>query len=166
MFEFYQAHGFFLQITSSKKRKQTEALLDRPQRQYVCAKIDRIIHANDEALQKLLKTEMAFLPDFITLQKIQTEISLDFRRNCVIWLEDVCLERKTEVVVFPLAVNFMDRFLSQQFVPKQKLQALASACLLISGKVKAPIPLSVKDITFYSDGAVTEEELIVSFHDL
>jgi hypothetical protein len=75
-------------------------------------------------------------------------------------LEEVCIEAKCEVIVFPLAISLMDRFLSKKFVPKMHLQALASACLLISGKVKAPIPLTAKTIAYYTDGAVTIDQLL------
>ena len=134
--------------------------MNTPRRSFVSAKVDKLIHGTEDNLKKLLESERDFLPNLESLRKIQTEISPEFRKSAVIWLEEVCLETGTDAVVFPLAISYMDRFLSCQFVPKSNLQHLASACLLIAGKVKAPSPLKIDTIAKYTDGAVLESELV------
>jgi cyclin D2 len=64
-------------------------------------------------------------------------------------------------VVFPLAVAFIDRVLATKFVPRRNRQALASACLLLATKMKAPVPITAEKIVFYTDGGVRLEELLV-----
>ncbi|KAE9549395.1 hypothetical protein FO519_007393 [Halicephalobus sp. NKZ332] len=147
-------------ICSSRKRRFVEARLNVPRRNFVSAKVDRLIHGAEENLKKLLENEFDFLPNLDSMKKIQTEISLEFRKSAVIWLEEVCIETGIDVVVFPLAISYMDRFLSLQFVPKNNLQHLASACLLVAGKVKAPAPLKIDAISRYTDGAVSEVDLV------
>ena len=150
------------QFHFARKRRSVQVKLDYPQRPSVAAKVDRVIHLEEKPLKNLLENQLDFLPSLKSIKKHQKEISTEFRKNAVIWLEEVCLESKCEVAIFPLAISLMDRFLSKQFVPKQHLQALASACLLLAGKVKAPIPLTAKTIAYYTDGAVNVEQLLVS----
>uniref|UniRef100_A0AC34FQG9 Cyclin N-terminal domain-containing protein n=1 Tax=Panagrolaimus sp. ES5 TaxID=591445 RepID=A0AC34FQG9_9BILA len=146
----------------ARKRRSIQYKLDKPQRPYVLVTLDSVIHQKDKPLQRLIENQLDFLPSLKSLKKIQKEITPEFRKNAVQWLEEVCIEAKCEIVVFPLAISLIDRFLSKKFVPKMHLQALASACLLISGKVKAPVPLTPKIIAYYTDGAVTVEQLLVS----
>jgi cyclin D2 len=64
--------------------------------------------------------------------------------------------------VFPLSVAYLNRVLSTQPIPAGNLQALASACLFIASKMKAPNPITAKRLSQYSDGSVSVDMILVS----
>lgn len=82
------------------------------------------------------------------------------RAEAVSWLCDVCLDEACDAVVFPLAISFFDRVLAAKFIPRRNRQALASACLLLASKMKAPAPLTTEKIVYYTNGGVTMDELL------
>ena len=74
----------------------------------------------------------------------------------------MCKEEHCEPDVFPLAVSYIDRFLNIQTIGREDLQVLASVCLFVSSKVKAPQPLNAKRIAYYTDGGVSIQEILVT----
>ncbi|KAJ9576588.1 hypothetical protein L9F63_025515, partial [Diploptera punctata] len=59
----------------------------------------------------------------------------------------VCEDQKCQEEVFPLAMNYMDRFLSVCPIRKNQLQLLGTACLLI---------------IFFTDNSISIDDLWVS----
>jgi len=47
----------------------------------------------------------------------------------------VCEEQRCEEDVFPLSMNYLDRFLSVQAIRRTQLQSLGAACMLLASKV-------------------------------
>ncbi|KAF0770317.1 Uncharacterized protein FWK35_00022908 [Aphis craccivora] len=74
----------------------------------------------------------------------------------------VCEEQKCQEDIFPLAVNYMDRFLSVNPINKNHLQLLGTTCLLVSSKLRESDCLSVDLLVLYTDNTITSEELLVS----
>lgn len=74
----------------------------------------------------------------------------------------VCEEQQCEEQVFPLAVSYMDRFLSQRAVSRQQLQLLAVTCMLLATKFRQCHPLSVNLLCAYTDNSVLPHEVRVS----
>lgn len=62
-----------------------------------------------------------------------------------------------------MAVSLVDRFLAVEYVARENLQGLAGVCLLLSSKVKAANPINAAKIADYTDGAVTFNQVIVSW---
>lgn len=81
---------------------------------------------------------------------------------CVIFVAQVCEEQKCQEDIFPLAVNYMDRFLSVNPINKNHLQLLGTTCLLVSSKLRESDCLSVDLLVLYTDNTITSEELLVS----
>ena len=65
--------------------------------------------------------------------------------------------------MFPLAVIYLDRFLSVVNIKKTQLQLLGSVCLFLASKLKETIPLTAEKLVIYTDNSISLEELMVSF---
>jgi len=85
-----------------------------------------------------------------------------YKMLCVIFVAQVCEEQKCQEDIFPLAVNYMDRFLSVNPINKNHLQLLGTTCLLVSSKLRESDCLSVDLLVLYTDNTITSEELLVS----
>lgn len=64
--------------------------------------------------------------------------------------------------MFPLAVNFLDRFLCACAISRRQLQLTAAVCLLLASKIRQCHALSVDLLCFYSDHSIAQDELRVS----
>jgi len=74
----------------------------------------------------------------------------------------VCEEQNCQEEVFPLAMNYVDRFLSVCPIRKNQLQLLGTACLLLSSKLRQPHGLATEDLVFYTDNSISIDDLAVS----
>lgn len=77
----------------------------------------------------------------------------------------VCDEQRCEEQVFPLAINYMDRFLCQCPISRQQFQLLGSVCLLLATKIRQCYALTADLLCAYTDFSVTPEEIRVREED-
>lgn len=79
-------------------------------------------------------------------------------------LVQVCEDRSCQEEVFPLAMSYVDRFLSTCAISKSQLQLLGTACLLLASKLREPnsraLPADL--LVFYTDNSITLNDLHVS----
>ena len=74
----------------------------------------------------------------------------------------MCEEQRCEEEVLPLAVNFLDRFLSTYSeLKRNRLQLLATVCMFLASKLKETTPLSAETLVIYTDNSITLQELLV-----
>lgn len=70
------------------------------------------------------------LPDYI--ERVQTDINSNMRGILVDWLVEVAEEYKLVSDTLYLSVSYIDRFLSLNSLPRQKLQLLGVSAMLIA----------------------------------
>ncbi|XP_043268211.1 G1/S-specific cyclin-D2 [Venturia canescens] len=115
---------------------------------------------NDErVLQNLLKTEERYAPSSSYFECVQRDISPLMRKIVAEWMLEVCEEQKCQDEVFPLSMNYLDRFLSICPIRKSQLQLLGTACLLLASKLREPGPLTAEMLVFYTDNSITLDDL-------
>uniref|UniRef100_A0A0N5AIE5 Cyclin N-terminal domain-containing protein n=1 Tax=Syphacia muris TaxID=451379 RepID=A0A0N5AIE5_9BILA len=148
------------QLPTNRKRPAPAEKLNNSQFPSVPPLKDRAIHQDSRSLDTLFKCQnlIAFPKNYF--MEMEAQITPKQRHQAMEWLYDVCKEVNCEPGVFPLAVSYVDRFLNVQSINRDYLQILASVCLFIASKVKAPEPLNAKDIAYFTDGGVSCQQIL------
>ncbi|XP_056367319.1 G1/S-specific cyclin-D3 [Oenanthe melanoleuca] len=111
-------------------------------------------------LQNLLSLEERYSPRVSYFQCVQRDIQPYMRKMLAFWMLEVCEEQKCEEEVFPLAMNYVDRYLSSVAVHKNHLQLLGAVCMLLASKLRETMPLTVEKLCIYTDNSITPQELL------
>ena len=77
-------------------------------------------------------------------------------------MKEVTEDQKCHPEVFGLAINYMDRFLSQIPIEKSQFQLLACVCIFIASKFKEKQPLCAEKLVIYTDFSVSVKLITVS----
>ncbi|XP_028028459.1 G1/S-specific cyclin-D3-like [Bombyx mandarina] len=112
-------------------------------------------------LDNLLRTEERYAVTANYFGTVQTEITPHMRRLVAEWMLEVCEDRGCQEEVFPLAISFLDRFLSICAVGKSQVQLLGTACLLLASKLREPgsCALPADLLVFYTANSITLTDL-------
>ncbi|CAH0669072.1 unnamed protein product [Spodoptera exigua] len=120
---------------------------------------DRALDRDPRLLLNLLALERAHALHTDYFQNVQIDIQPFMRKVVTTWMLEVCEEQQCEEQVFPLAVSYMDRFLSQRAISRQQLQLLAVTAMLVASKFRQCHPLSVDLLCAYTDNTVFPQEV-------
>ncbi|XP_014610602.1 PREDICTED: G1/S-specific cyclin-D2 [Polistes canadensis] len=120
---------------------------------------DPALIQDDRVLHNLLKTEETYVPNRSYFECVQKDISPHMRKVVAEWMLEVCEEQKCQEEVFPLSMNYVDRFLSVCPIRKSQLQLLGTACLLLASKLRESSPLKADLLVFYTDNSITLDDL-------
>uniref|UniRef100_A0A3P9KPU9 Cyclin D2, b n=1 Tax=Oryzias latipes TaxID=8090 RepID=A0A3P9KPU9_ORYLA len=126
----------------------------------VKAQPDPNILYDERVLQSLLTIEDSFLPQCSYFQRVQKDIHPYMRRMVAGWMHEVCEGEKTNEDVFPLAINYLDRFLAVVPTRKNFLQLLGAVCMFLASKLKDCRPISAETLCMYTDFSITPRELL------
>ncbi len=122
---------------------------------------DPVLLNDERVLRNLLEAEEKYTPcaDYFANQ-FQTEIRPFMRKMVAQWMFEVCEEQQCEEEVFPLAMNYLDRFLAVQRIPRKRFQLLGATCMFLASKLKDTIPLTAEKLVIYTDNSITLEQLL------
>ncbi|KAK3535946.1 hypothetical protein QTP70_021454 [Hemibagrus guttatus] len=126
----------------------------------VRARLDPNLLGDDRVLQSLLTIEERFLPQCSYFKCVQKDIQPFMRRMVATWMLEVCEEQKCEEEVFPLAMNYLDRFLAVVPTRKCNLQLLGAVCMFLASKLKETRPLTAEKLCIYTDNSIRPQELL------
>ncbi|KAL3819055.1 hypothetical protein ACJIZ3_004960 [Penstemon smallii] len=98
------------------------------------------------------------LVDYI--EKLQGDITQGMRGILIDWLVQVSEEYKLAPDTLYLAVNLIDRFLSENYIEKTNLQLLGVTCMLIASKYEEIYAPQVEEFCYITDNTYTKEEVV------
>jgi hypothetical protein len=116
----------------------------------------------NEVMSHMRQNEVKYMADPNYLETMQKSSGLAKRHRVSIvdWVVEVHRKFKTlrQETLF-LAINVMDRFLSNRQVAKDKLQLVGATCLLIASKIEDMWPTLVRDLVYVASKAFTKQDV-------
>ena len=94
------------------------------------------------------------------MEVVQQDVNTSMRATLVDWLVEFSQKYKLVPETLFLAVNYIDRFLSQRAVPRRKLQLVGITCLLIAAKYEEMYAPTTDKICNFTDNTYTREETL------
>ncbi|XP_042267075.1 G1/S-specific cyclin-D2-like isoform X2 [Thunnus maccoyii] len=131
----------------------------------LCLEVDIIIRArpdpkllcDDRVQQSLLTIEERFLPQYSYFKGVQKDIQPFMMRMAATWMLEVCEAQTCEEEVFPLAMNYSDRFLAVVPIKKCNLPLLGAVCMFLESKT---CPLTAGKLCIHTDNSIRPKELL------
>ncbi|XP_046568014.1 G1/S-specific cyclin-D2-like [Haliotis rubra] len=121
---------------------------------------DPVLIKDKRVLKNLLDTEDRYVPHISYFTCVQTDIRPSMRKMVSQWMSEVCEEQQCEEEVFPLAMNYLDRYLCVKDTHRTSLQLLGSACMFLASKLKETYPLTAEKLVIYTDNSIGLQSLM------
>ncbi|XP_040365204.1 cyclin-A2-2 isoform X2 [Rosa chinensis] len=141
--------------------------LQRPQNKEEYMVCERLGSSNDLDIVDIdanFKDPLAcslYAPDiYSNIRLTEQDITPSMRGILIDWLVEVSEEYKLVPDTLYLTVNLIDRFLSQNFVEKQRLQLLGVTCMLIASKYEEIVAPRVEEFCLITDNTYSREEVL------
>ncbi|MCQ2815883.1 MAG: hypothetical protein MJ252_01330 [archaeon] len=104
--------------------------------------------------------------DYNKIKDIQTDISFKMRSILIDWIINVhSVAPKNQNTLF-MAINIIDRYLSQRQILMSKFQLLGVAALFISDKYEEIFPFHIKDYVEFTAFAFERNDIIQMEHEI
>merc|ERR1711865_610712 len=113
-----------------------------------------------EIMRHLKASEATKMASPSYMEHVQTDVTPQMRATLVDWLIYVHRKFKLLLPVLPLAINILDRFLSERPVSKDKLQLVGGVALLIASKFEEIYPPEIDDFVYASDYIFSKDDVI------
>ncbi|XP_031102495.1 cyclin-A2-1-like [Ipomoea triloba] len=94
------------------------------------------------------------------MERIQRDITKGMRGILIDWLVEVSEEYRLVPDTLYLTVNLIDRFLSENYIEKQKLQLLGVTCMLIACKYEEICAPRAEEFCLITDNTYTKEQVV------
>ncbi|KAF5178905.1 Cyclin [Thalictrum thalictroides] len=104
--------------------------------------------------------ELIRRPSSNFMEILQLDITESMRAILVDWLVEVSEEYKLASDTLYLTVHLIDRFLSQNYIERQRLQLLGITCMLIASKYEELFAPHVEEFCFITDNTYTRDEVL------
>ncbi|KDP32289.1 hypothetical protein JCGZ_13214 [Jatropha curcas] len=99
-------------------------------------------------------------PSIDYMERLQHDITPSMRGILIDWLVEVSEEYRLVPDTLYLTVNLIDRFLSENYIEKQRLQLLGVTCMLIASKYEEICAPRVEEFCFITDNTYTRREVL------
>ncbi|CAH8270769.1 unnamed protein product [Arabidopsis lyrata] len=94
------------------------------------------------------------------MELVQRDIDPDMRKILIDWLVEVSDDYKLVPDTLYLTVNLIDRFLSNSYIERQRLQLLGVSCMLIASKYEELCAPGVEEFCFITANTYTRPEVL------
>ncbi|KAL1202254.1 Cyclin-A2-2 [Cardamine amara subsp. amara] len=94
------------------------------------------------------------------MELVQRDIDPDMRKILIDWLVEVSEDYKLVPDTLYLTVNLIDRFLSNSYIERQRLQLLGVTCMLISSKYEELCAPRLEEFCFITANTYTRAEVL------
>ncbi|KAK9698060.1 hypothetical protein RND81_08G079800 [Saponaria officinalis] len=108
-------------------------------------------------------TELNQRPSSDYMENMQRDVTSGMRGILVDWLIEVRVSEEYKLVpdTLYLTVNLLDRYLSGNYMEKQKLQLLGVTCMLIASKYEEMCAPQVEDFCYITANTYSKEEVLL-----
>jgi len=126
-----------------------------------CRSIEDPVFIKPRILQNILsRCSTAASASVDYFKTVQTEVRPHMRKIVSDWMLDVCEEQQCHPEVFHLAMNYVDRVLSQVNIGKHQFQLLGCVCMFLASKFKETCPLPAENLVIYTDNSVAVKDIL------
>ncbi|BBN03686.1 cyclin-A [Marchantia polymorpha subsp. ruderalis] len=110
--------------------------------------------------QHLRMQEVKRRPATEFMENLQQDINASMRGILIDWLVEVAEEYKLVPDTLYLTVAYIDRFLSNNVVNRQRLQLLGVSCMLIAAKYEEICAPQVEEFCYITDNTYAREDVL------
>ncbi|CDW55331.1 Cyclin N domain containing protein [Trichuris trichiura] len=146
--------SLFLSRRAQRSQHPMAPSLNNEIRYAVPAEPDLALLTDPTVLSVMFDSEKRIRPVTNYFSTVQLSINHGMRKTLTEWMYEVCEEERCDVEVFPLAVQYLDRFLSTEPIRVDQLQALGTVCMFLASKLLEAQPISAGQLVQYTDYSV------------